>query len=166
MAKLKILTFPDPRLRKVASPVKEFNKSLITITENMLETMYEEGGIGLAATQVDIHERIVVMDLSEEKNDPRIFINPEFEILDDKSLFSCEEGCLSIPGVREEITRPDKIKAHWQDIEGKNHEDEPEGLFAVCFQHEIDHLEGKLLVDYISPLKRDRIRKKALKLVN
>ena len=93
MARLKILTFPDPRLRKVASPVKEFNKSLNKITENMLETMYEEGGIGLAATQVDIHERIVVMDLSEEKNDPRIFINPEFEILDNKSLFSCEEGC-------------------------------------------------------------------------
>ena len=165
MARLKILTFPDPRLRKVASPVKEFDKSLIKITEDMLETMYEENGIGLAATQVDIHKRIVVMDLSEEKNNPKIFINPEFKVLDDKSLFSCEEGCLSIPGVREEITRPDKIRAYWQDIEGKNYEDEPEGLLAVCFQHEIDHLEGKLLVDYISPLKRDRIRKKALKSV-
>ena len=163
MAKLKILTFPDPRLRKIADPVIKFDKSLIMITNNMLETMYEEGGIGLAATQVDIHRRIVVMDLSEKRNEPRIFINPEFEILDDKSLFSCEEGCLSIPGVKEEITRPDSIKAKWQDIEGNYIEDEPKGLLAVCYQHEIDHLEGKLLVDYLSPLKRDRIRKKALK---
>ncbi|MBD63117.1 MAG: peptide deformylase [Gammaproteobacteria bacterium] len=163
MARLKILTFPDPRLRKIAAPVVKFDKSLVNITNDMFETMYEEGGIGLAATQVDIHERIVVMDLSEQRNDPRVFINPEFKILDDKSLFSCEEGCLSIPGVKEEITRPDKIKAKWQDIEGKHIEDEPQGLLAVCFQHEIDHLEGKLLVDYLSPLKRDRIRKKALK---
>lgn len=163
MARLKILTFPDPRLRKIAAPVIKFDKSLIKITNNMLETMYEEGGIGLAATQVDIHRRIVVMDLSEKRNEPRIFINPEFEILDDKSLFSCEEGCLSIPGVKEEITRPDSIKAKWQDIEGNYIEDEPKGLLAVCYQHEIDHLEGKLLVDYLSPLKRDRIRKKALK---
>ena len=163
MAKLKILTFPDPRLRKIADPVIKFDKSLIMITNNMLETMYEEGGIGLAATQVDIHRRIVVMDLSDTRNEPRIFINPEFEILDDKSLFSCEEGCLSIPGVKEEITRPDSIKAKWQDIEGNYIEDEPKGLLAVCYQHEIDHLEGKLLVDYLSPLKRDRIRKKALK---
>lgn len=163
MARLKILTFPDPRLRKIADPVIKFDKSLIMITNNMLETMYEEGGIGLAATQVDIHRRIVVMDLSDTRNEPRIFINPEFEILDDKSLFSCEEGCLSIPGVKEEITRPDSIKAKWQDIEGNYIEDEPKGLLAVCYQHEIDHLEGKLLVDYLSPLKRDRIRKKALK---
>ena len=163
MARLKILTFPDPRLRKIAAPVIKFDKSLIKITNNMLETMYEEGGIGLAATQVDIHRRIVVMDLSDTRNEPRIFINPEFEILDDKSLFSCEEGCLSIPGVKEEITRPDNIKAKWQDIEGNYIEDEPKGLLAVCYQHEIDHLEGKLLVYYLSPLKRDRIRKKALK---
>ena len=154
MARLKILTFPDPRLRKVASPVKEFDKSLIKITENMLETMYLENGIGLAATQVDIHKRIVVMDLSEEKNNPKIFINPEFKVLDDKSLFSCEEGCLSIPGVREEITRPDKIKAYWQDIEGKNYEDEPEGLLAVCFQHEIDHLEAVSYTHLTLPTKR------------
>lgn len=163
MARLKILTFPDPKLRKIAAPVDKFDKSLNKIVSDMLETMYEAKGIGLAATQVNIHKRIVVMDLSEEKNEPRIFINPEFMILDDKSLFSCEEGCLSIPGITEEITRPDQIKATWQDIEGNYFEDEPTGLLAVCFQHEIDHLEGKLLVDYMSSLKRDRIRKKALK---
>ena len=163
MAKLKILTFPDPRLRKVASPVTKFNKSLEKITSNMLETMYEEDGIGLAATQVDIHERIIVMDISDERNDPRIFINPEFKILDDKSLVSFTEGCLSVPGINEEITRPENIYLSWQDVKGNLHEAEPSGLLTVCIQHEIDHLEGKLMVDYLSPLKRDRIRKKASK---
>ena len=163
MAKLKVLTFPDPRLRKVAVPVKKFDKSLENITSDMLETMYAEGGIGLAATQVDIHERIIVMDLSEEQNDPKIFINPEFKILNDKSLLSFTEGCLSVPGVNEEIKRPDSIYLSWQDIKGDFHEEEPSGLLTVCIQHEIDHLEGKLMVDYLSPLKRDRIRKKASK---
>lgn len=163
MAILKVLTFPDPRLRKVAVPVKKFDKSLKKITADMLETMYVENGIGLAATQVDIHERIIVMDLSEERNDPKIFINPEFKILNDKSLFSFTEGCLSVPGVTEEITRPDNIYLRWQDTEGVFHDAEPSGLLTVCIQHEIDHLEGKLMVDYLSPLKRDRIRKKASK---
>ena len=163
MAKLKILTFPDPRLRKVASPVIKFDKSLKKITSDMLETMYEEDGIGLAATQVDIHERIIVMDISEERNDPMIFINPEFKILDNKSLLSFSEGCLSVPGVTEEITRPENIYLSWQDEKGNSHEAEPSGLLTVCIQHEIDHLEGKLMVDYLSPLKRDRIRKKATK---
>jgi len=163
MAILKVLTFPNPRLRKVAVPVKKFDKSLKKITADMLETMYAENGIGLAATQVDIHERIIVMDLSEERNDPKIFINPEFKILNDKSLFSFTEGCLSVPGVTEEITRPDNIYLTWQDINGVFHEAEPSGLLTVCIQHEIDHLEGKLMVDYLSPLKRDRIRKKASK---
>ena len=160
---LKVLTFPDPRLRKVAVPVTKFDKSLEIITSNMLETMYAEEGIGLAATQVDIHERIIVMDLSEERNDPKIFINPEFKILNDKSLLSFKEGCLSVPGITEDITRPDNIYLTWQDINGKQHEAEPSGLLTVCIQHEIDHLEGKLMVDYLSPLKRDRIRKKASK---
>ena len=160
---LKVLTFPDPRLRKVAVPVTKFDKSLKIITSNMLETMYAEEGIGLAATQVDIHERIIVMDLSEERNDPKIFINPEFKILNDKSLLSFKEGCLSVPGITEDITRPDNIYLTWQDINGKQHEAEPSGLLTVCIQHEIDHLEGKLMVDYLSPLKRDRIRKKASK---
>ena len=163
MPRLKVLTFPDPRLRKVAVPVTKFNKSLKIITSNMLETMYAEEGIGLAATQVDIHERIIVMDLSEERNDPKIFINPEFKILNDKSLLSFKEGCLSVPGITEDITRPDNIYLTWQDINGKQHEAEPSGLLTVCIQHEIDHLEGKLMVDYLSPLKRDRIRKKASK---
>ena len=163
MPRLKVLTFPDPRLRKVAVPVTKFDKSLEIITSNMLETMYAEEGIGLAATQVDIHERIIVMDLSEERNDPKVFINPEFKILNDKSLLSFKEGCLSVPGITEDITRPDNIYLTWQDINGKQHEAEPSGLLTVCIQHEIDHLEGKLMVDYLSPLKRDRIRKKASK---
>jgi len=163
MARLKVLTFPDPRLRKVAAPVIKFDKSLEKITSDMLETMYSEDGIGLAATQVDIHMRIIVMDISEARNEPKIFINPEFKILNDKSLLSFTEGCLSVPGVSEEITRPDNIILTWQNINGTIHEDKPSGLLTVCIQHEIDHLEGKLMVDYLSPLKRDRIRKKATK---
>ncbi|MDB4210332.1 peptide deformylase [Gammaproteobacteria bacterium] len=163
MAKLNILTFPDPRLRKVAVTVTKFDKSLEKITSDMLETMYEENGIGLAATQVDYHERIIVMDISEERNEPKIFINPEFKILNDKSLLSFSEGCLSVPGVTEEIIRPDSITLNWQDINGQKYQEEPSGLLTVCIQHEIDHLEGKLMVDYLSPLKRDRIRKKASK---
>ena len=163
MAKLKVLTFPDPRLRKVAAPVIKFDKSLEKITSDMLETMYFEDGIGLAATQVDIHMRIIVMDISEARNEPKIFLNPEFKIVNDKSLLSFTEGCLSVPGVSEEITRPDNIILTWQDINGTIHEDKPSGLLTVCIQHEIDHLEGKLMVDYLSPLKRDRIRKKASK---
>ena len=163
MPRLKVLTFPDPRLRKVAVPVTKFDKNLEIIASNMLETMYAEEGIGLAATQVDIHERIIVMDLSEERNDPKIFINPEFKILNDKSLLSFKEGCLSVPGITEDITRPDNIYLTWQDINGKQHEAEPSGLLTVCIQHEIDHLDGNLMVDYLSPLKRDRIRKKASK---
>ena len=163
MAKLHILTFPDPRLRTVAIPVKKFDKSLEKLVSDMLETMYEENGIGLAATQVDYHERIIVIDISEDRNEPKIFINPEFKILNDKSLLSFTEGCLSVPGVSEEIVRPDSIVLTWQDIEGKRFTEEPSGLLTVCIQHEIDHLEGKLMVDYLSPLKRDRIRKKAAK---
>ena len=163
MAKLNILTFPDPRLRKVAVPVTKFDKSLEILVSNMLETMYEENGIGLAASQVDFHERIIVIDISEERNDPKVFINPEFKVLNDKSLLSFTEGCLSVPGVSEEIVRPDSIFLTWQDIKGKRHTEAPSGLLTVCIQHEIDHLEGKLMVDYLSPLKRDRIRKKASK---
>jgi len=163
MAKLHILTFPDPRLRTVAIPVTKFDKSLENLVSDMLETMYEENGIGLAATQVDYHERIIVIDISDERNEPKIFINPEFKILNDKSLLSFSEGCLSVPGVSEEIVRPDSIVLTWQDIKGKRFTEEPSGLLTVCIQHEIDHLEGKLMVDYLSPLKRDRIRKKATK---
>ena len=161
--KLKILKFPDPRLRTVAKKVTKFDKSLEKLADDMLHTMYEDNGIGLAASQVDRHIRLIVMDLSEERDDPRVFINPEYKILDNESLASFEEGCLSIPGFSEEIIRPDKIELTWQDLEGKTHTDRPSGLLTICIQHEMDHLEGKLMVDYLSPLKRDRIRKKASK---
>ena len=159
MSDLKILIFPDPKLRKVAKKIDKFDKSLEMLSKNMLKTMYEAEGIGLAATQVDIHIRLVVMDLSEERNEPRVFVNPEYTILD-KSPFTYEEGCLSIPGFNEEISRPSKILLKWQDLQGNFHEEEPDGIFTVCAQHEIDHLDGKLFVDYLGPIKRDRIRKK------
>ena len=159
MSDLKILIFPDPKLRKVAKKIDKFDKSLEMLSKNMLNTMYEAEGIGLAATQVDIHIRLVVMNLSEERNEPRVFVNPEYTILD-KSPFTYEEGCLSIPGFNEEISRPSKILLKWQDLQGNFHEEKPDGIFTVCAQHEIDHLDGKLFVDYLSPIKRDRIRKK------
>ena len=159
MSDLKILIFPDPKLRKVAKKIEKFDKSLEILAQNMLRTMYEAEGIGLAATQVDVHIRLVVMDLSEDRNEPRVFVNPEYKIID-KSPFSYEEGCLSIPGFMEEISRPSKIFLKWQDLQGNFHEDQPDGIFTVCAQHEIDHLDGKLFVDYLSPIKRDRIRKK------
>ena len=159
MSDLKILIFPNPKLRKVAKKIDKFDKSLEILAQNMLKTMYDADGIGLAATQVDVHIRLVVMDLSEERNDPRVFVNPEYTILD-KSPFTYEEGCLSIPGFNEEISRPSKILLKWQDLQGNFHEDEPDGIFTVCAQHEIDHLDGKLFVDYLSSLKRERIRKK------
>ena len=159
MSDLKILIFPDPKLRKVAKKIEKFDKSLEILAQDMLQTMYEAEGIGLAATQIDVHVRLVVMDLSEERNEPRVFVNPEYTILD-KSPFTYEEGCLSIPGFNEEISRPSKILLKWQDLQGNFHEDKPDGIFTVCAQHEIDHLDGKLFVDYLSPIKRDRIRKK------
>ena len=159
MSDLKILIFPDPKLRKVAKKIDKFDKSLEMLSKNMVNTMYEAEGIGLAATQIDIHIRLVVMDLSEERNEPRVFVNPEYTILD-KSPFTYEEGCLSIPGFNEEISRPSKILLKWQDLQGNFHEEKPDGIFTVCAQHEIDHLDGKLFVDYLSPIKRDRIRKK------
>lgn len=159
MSDLKILIFPNPKLRKVAKKIDKFDKSLEMLSNNMLKTMYEAEGIGLAATQVDIHIRLVVMDLSEERNEPRVFVNPEYTILD-KSPFTYEEGCLSIPGFNAEISRPSKILLKWQDLQGNHHEEKPDGVFTVCAQHEIDHLDGKLFVDYLSPIKRDRIRKK------
>ena len=161
--KLKILIFPDPRLRKVAEKVLKFDKSLQSLADDMLLTMYDANGIGLAATQVDQHVRLVVMDLSDDRNEPRIFVNPSYKVLQNHNLFEFEEGCLSIPGFNETISRPDKIELKWQDINGREHVDEPEGLLTVCIQHEIDHLEGKLMVDYVSALKRDRVRSRLLK---
>ena len=161
--KLQILIFPDPRLRKVADRVTKFDKSLQNLADDMLLTMYDANGIGLAATQVNNHVRLVVMDLSDNRDDPKIFVNPRYKVLKDHNMFEFEEGCLSIPGFNETIARPDKIELIWQDIDGKEHTDTPEGLLTVCIQHEIDHLDGKLMVDYISALKRDRVRNKLLK---
>ena len=161
--KLQILIFPDPRLRKVADKVTKFDKSLQNLADDMLLTMYDANGIGLAATQVNNHIRLVVMDLSDNRDDPKIFVNPRYKVLKDHNMFEFEEGCLSIPGFNETIARPDKIELIWQDINGKEHTDTPEGLLTVCIQHEIDHLDGKLMVDYISALTRDRVRNKLLK---
>jgi len=160
---LKVLKFPDPRLRKVADPVIKFDKSLEKLANDMLEVMYREDGIGLAATQVNKHVRLIVIDISEDRNKPQFFVNPEFEILNTDSSYTFEEGCLSVPGFNEEITRPDNIVLKWQDLKGKSHTDRPSGLLTVCIQHEIDHLEGKLMVDYVSSIKRDRIKKKLSK---
>ena len=161
--KLQILIFPDPRLRKIAEKITKFDKSLQNLADDMLLTMYAANGIGLAATQVNRHVRLVVMDISDNRDDPRIFVNPSYRVLKDHNLFEFEEGCLSIPGFNETIARPDRIELIWQDISGKEHSDSPEGLLTVCIQHEIDHLDGKLMVDYVSALKRDRVRSKLLK---
>ena len=161
--KLQILIFPDPGLRKIAEKITKFDKSLQNLADDMLLTMYDANGIGLAATQVNRHVRLVVMDISDNRDDPRIFVNPSYRVLKDHNLFEFEEGCLSIPGFNETIARPDRIELIWQDISGKEHSDSPEGLLTVCIQHEIDHLDGKLMVDYVSALKRDRVRSKLLK---
>ncbi|RLQ22089.1 peptide deformylase [Seongchinamella sediminis] len=159
MAVLDILEFPDPRLRTVATPVSEVTDRHRELIADMFETMYAAPGIGLAATQVNVHERILVMDLSEEQNQPLVFINPEVTILDEE-LGEYDEGCLSVPGYYETVNRPRRIAVTALDREGKIFSDELDGLLAICLQHEIDHLDGKLFVDYLSPLKRNRIRKK------
>lgn len=159
MALLNILEFPDPRLRTVAKPVSSFDHSLSTLIDNLFETMYQASGIGLAATQVNVHRRVVVIDISEEKNQPLVFINPEVSVIDSEPC-EYDEGCLSVPGFYEAVSRPGRITAKAWDRDGNPFTLEPEGLLAVCIQHELDHLNGKLFVDYLSPLKRQRIRKK------
>ena len=159
MALLPILEFPDPRLRKVASPVTVFDAKLEVLIDDMFETMYDSQGIGLAATQIDVHKRLLVIDVSESKDSPLVFINPSFEIIED-GLSEYDEGCLSVPGFYETVSRPKGIKVQAQDRKGEKFEIEAEGILATCIQHEIDHLDGKLFVDYISALKRQRIRSK------
>lgn len=159
MALLPILEFPDPRLRKVASPITVFDAKLEVLIDDMFETMYDSQGIGLAATQIDVHKRLLVIDVSESKDSPLVFINPSFEIIED-GLSEYDEGCLSVPGFYETVSRPKGIKVQAQDRRGKKFEIEAEGILATCIQHEIDHLDGKLFVDYISALKRQRIRSK------
>lgn len=159
MAVLTVLEYPDKRLRKVAEPITEFTDELQTQIDDMLDTMYEENGVGLAATQVDYHYRLVVMDFSEKRDEPIVFINPEFEVLDDEPN-EFQEGCLSVPGFYEHIYRAAKVKVNALDRDGNPFSLEVDELMAVCVQHEIDHLDGKLMVDYLSPLKRNRIKSK------
>lgn len=162
MALLKILEFPDPRLRTVAKPIVKIDEILLKLIDDMLETMYAAPGIGLAATQINVHKRVLVMDVTEEKNSPMSFINPEIEIID-ADLGEFSEGCLSVPGFFEIVNRPKSIRVKSLDTNGKEKIQELEGLSAICLQHEVDHLNGKLFVDYISPLKRGLIRKKLQK---
>ena len=156
-----ILEFPDPRLRKTAVPVPAVDDDLHRLIDDMFETMYAAPGIGLAATQVDVHKRLLVADISTEKNDPHVLINPE--ILAKDGVTVTEEGCLSVPGYYDEVERAGHIRVRYLDRDGNIAEKEADGLLAVCIQHEIDHLNGKLFVDYLSEAKRQRIRKKLMK---
>ena len=161
MALLPILRFPDPRLKKVAAPVTRFDDDLRRLAADMAETMYEAPGIGLAATQVDVHQRLVVIDVSEDKSELRAFVNPR--------LVACagsqtgEEGCLSVPGIFDKVERAEQVTVNYQDLDGNEQVLEAEGLLAVCIQHEIDHLDGKVFVDHLSQLKQTRIRSKLAK---
>ncbi|MBT8084836.1 MAG: peptide deformylase [Woeseia sp.] len=158
MAKLTILEFPDPRLRKKAVPVETVDDALRALIDDMFETMYDAPGIGLAATQVDVHRRLLVADVSAEKTEPYVLINPE--ILEKDGQAITEEGCLSVPGYFEEVERAEHIRVRYLDREGNTQEEDMHGLLAVCVQHEIDHLDGKLFVDYLSETKRQRLRKR------
>jgi peptide deformylase len=158
MARLPILEFPDPRLRTRATLVTVFDAALARLADDMAETMYASKGIGLAATQVNVHKRLLVMDVSEHGDAPRCWVNPE--ILSREGSEESEEGCLSVPGTYDKIKRAERVRARAQDVRGEWFELELEGLEAVCLQHEMDHLEGKLFVDYLSSLKRERIRKR------
>ena len=163
MAVLEILEFPDSRLRTVAKPVKDVDDRVRQLIDDMFETMYDAPGIGLAASQINVHEQIVVIDVSDDRSEPLVFINPEITVID-QDTFEYDEGCLSVPGFYETVVRPQQIREKALDTNGEPFEMEPEGLLAVCIQHENDHLLGKLFVDYISPLKRNRIRSKLEKL--
>jgi peptide deformylase len=158
MAKLSILHYPDPRLRRRAAPVERVDERVRKLVDDMAETMYAAPGIGLAAIQVDVPLRVVVIDLSQERNELRVFINPQITAHDGEQVM--EEGCLSVPGIYDEVIRAQHIRARALDREGHPFEIEAEGLLATCIQHEIDHLDGKVFVDYLSRLKQQRIRKK------
>ena len=158
MALLSILEYPDPRLRTRAKPVTEFDASVQQLIDDMFETMYAAPGIGLAASQVNVHQRLIVIDVSAEKTEPLVFINPQ--ILAREGLGMVEEGCLSVPGIFDDVERAVKVRVRAYDRNGQEFERDLDDMLAVCLQHEMDHLEGKLFVDYLSDLKRDRIRKK------
>ncbi len=160
MSLLEVLLFPDERLRRVAAEVKQFDERVQRLGEQMLETMYDARGVGLAATQVNVHERLFVADCAGEGSvpEPLVFVNPV--ILDRSGSVESEEGCLSIPGVTDKVMRAEAVHVRARDVSGKVFERETSGLLAICIQHEIDHLDGRLFIDYLSPLKRQRIRKK------
>ena len=162
MAKLDILRYPDPRLQTVAKPVQAVDARIQTLIADMLETMYDANGIGLAATQVNVHERLVVIDVSEERNQPMVLINPDITWMNDERVKG-EEGCLSVPGIYDGVERARAIRVKALDEHGRSREIEAEGLLAVCIQHEMDHLLGKVFVEYLSPLKQGRIKTKMLK---
>ncbi len=158
MSKLSILEFPDPRLTTVATDVEVFDEDLEKLVQDMIETMYSAKGIGLAATQVNVHKRLLVLDVSENQEQPRVYINPY--ILSRSGEQDHEEGCLSVPGIYANVRRAENIMVRAQDLDGTTFEEQLEGLHAVCVQHEMDHLVGRLFVDYLSPLKRNMVRKK------
>ncbi len=162
MSVLKILRYPDPRLHKIAKPVAVFDARLKKLAADMAETMYEAPGVGLAATQVDVHEQLIVIDTSETHDDLRVFVNPEIVwASEDRQVY--DEGCLSVPGIYDGVERPSRVKVRAFDLAGQPFELEADGLLAVCIQHEMDHLKGKVFVEYLSPLKRNRIKTKLLK---
>jgi peptide deformylase len=161
MAKLDILVYPDPRLRQMAKPVTTFDAALEQLVADMAETMYAAPGIGLAAVQVNVPKRVVVMDLSEEKNQLQVFINPEISELQGSA--ESEEGCLSVPGIYAVVERAEKVKIRAQDLKGEPFEIDADELLSICIQHEIDHLDGKVFVDYLSRMKQDRVRRKLKK---
>ena len=162
MAILPILCYPDPRLHKVAQPVQAVDERIQTLVADMLATMYDAQGIGLAATQVDVHERVVVFDTSEERNQPQVLITPEIVWASSEQVTG-DEGCLSVPGIYDGVQRASAVRVQALDEKGHSRIIEADGLLAVCIQHELDHLQGKVFVDYLSPLKRGRIKSKLLK---
>jgi len=161
MAKLPILEFPDPRLRTIAKPVDQVDAELSRLIDDMFETMYAAPGIGLAATQVDVHRRLLVLDVSEDQSRPMVFVNPEILSAEGHQVY--QEGCLSVPGIYADVTRANSVRVRALDRHGAAFEIEADGLLAVCIQHEMDHLAGKVFVDYLSPLKREQVRKKLAK---
>jgi peptide deformylase len=161
MAHLNILHYPDPRLHKVAAPVEKVDDSIRKLVKDMAETMYSAPGIGLAATQVDVHLQVIVIDISEAKNDLQVFINPR--LLETDGMQEYEEGCLSVPGIFDKVRRPEKVRVEALDTDGKKFTLETDGLLAVCIQHEMDHLKGKVFVEYLSALKQTRIKHKLKK---
>jgi len=158
MAKLEVLHFPDARLRKKAIEVEQLDENIRNLAQDMLDTMYSEGGIGLAATQVNVRKRVVVIDISEQKNEPIYLINPE--IIKSEGIEESQEGCLSVPGYFDLVQRAEKISFCYQNLQAEQLTIDADGLLAICVQHEVDHLDGKLFIDYLSPLKRQRLRKK------